>query len=169
MIISEAINIAKTMGLKTVITDHSLFNFSDPENIILHKLGKTLLSELDGAICVSQVNKANLLLRYSINPNDVHVIGNAVNTADFVPDPNLRHPKDTINIVILSRLSYRKGIDLVANVIPRICEKYPKAYFIIGGDGIKMPLLMSIRDKHGLHERMELLGSVPHRHVRDVL
>lgn len=42
--------IAKTMGLKTVFTDHSLFNFSDPENIFLHKCSKTLLSELDAAI-----------------------------------------------------------------------------------------------------------------------
>lgn len=168
MIIHEALNIAKAMNLKTWFTDHSLFNFSDPENIILHKLGKTMLSELDAAIWVSQVNKANLLLRYSLSPTDVHVIGNAVNAGDFTPDTSLRNPKDKINIIVLSRLSYRKGIDLVAKVIPKIWEKYPKAYFIIAGDGIKMPLLKSMQDKYSLHEQMEFLGAIPHHKVRNV-
>ena len=37
-----------------------------------------------------------------------------------------------INIVILSRLVYRKGIDLVIDVIPEICKRFPNVYFIIG-------------------------------------
>ena len=59
----EALLIAKSLGLKTVFTDHSLFNFSDPENIILNKLSKTMHSELDAAICVSHINKENFTLR----------------------------------------------------------------------------------------------------------
>jgi glycosyltransferase involved in cell wall biosynthesis len=37
-----------------------------------------------------------------------------------------------INIVILSRLVYRKGVDLVVEVIPEICKRFPNVYFIIG-------------------------------------
>jgi hypothetical protein len=64
---------------------------------------------------------------------------------------------------------YRKGIDLVVNVIPVIAAKYPNVYFIIGGDGPKKLLLEEMRERHQLHDRVQLLGAVPHKHVRDVL
>ena len=35
-------------------------------------------------------------------------------------------------MVVISRLVYRKGIDLLAGVIPTICLKYPNVSFIIG-------------------------------------
>lgn len=125
----EILGIGKVLGLKTVFTDHSLFNFSDPENIVLHKYSKTWLSEVDAAICVSHVNKENLALRSAINPHRIYVINNAVNTSNFKPDPTLKDPKDKINIVLLSRLTYRKGLDLIVNIIPRICQKYPQVSF----------------------------------------
>lgn len=42
-------------------------------------------------------------------------------------------------------------------------------HFIIGGSGVKRDLLIDIRDKHSLNDRMELLGAVPHSEVRGVL
>ena len=36
---------------------------------------------------------------------------------------------------------YRKGVDLLVDIIPEITRKYPNVYFIIGGDGPKKPLL----------------------------
>jgi hypothetical protein len=35
-----------------------------------------------------------------------------VDPAKFTPDPSKRLPAKTVNIVMLSRLVYRKGIDL---------------------------------------------------------
>lgn len=37
-----------------------------------------------------------------------------------------------VTIVVVSRLVYRKGTDLLAAVIPAICDKYSKVNFIIG-------------------------------------
>ena len=165
----EGLLIAKSLGLKTVFTDHSLFNFSDPENIVLNKLTKTMLSELDAAVWVSHVNKENFTLRWAFNPNKIYVISNAVSTSNFTPNPGLRYPLNKINIVILSRLTYRKGLDLIVNIIPRICQKYPQVYFIVGGDGNKKELLVDVRDKYCLNDRMEFLGAVPHNKVRGVL
>ena len=79
------------------------------------------------------------------------------------------YPLNTINIVVVSRLTYRKGTDLLVDVIPAIAAMFPETYFIIGGDGPKRVLLEQIREKHGLHNRMELLGSIPHSQVRNVL
>ena len=42
---------------------------------------------------------------------------------------------DRIKVVISCRLEYRRGIDLLLGIIPRICAKYEMVDFIIIGDG----------------------------------
>ena len=110
------------------------------------------------------------MLRARLNPSDVSVIPNAVDTRSFTPDASARpdHTK-RINIVIISRLVYRKGMDLVAKVLPVLCERYPQMYFIIGGDGPKKLILEETVQKYRLHDRVEFLGAVPSKDVRDVL
>lgn len=44
---------ARTMGLVTVFTDHSLFGFSDAASILANKLLKFSLSDVGHVICVS--------------------------------------------------------------------------------------------------------------------
>ena len=55
-----------------------------------------------------------------------------------------------------------------SRIIPILCQEYPFIYFIIGGDGPKKLLLEEMRERHQLHDRVELLGSVPQDQVRDV-
>ena len=87
----------------------------------------------------------------------------------FTPDPSKRYPLNTINIVVLSRLTFRKGIDLLVDVIPEICFKFPEAYFIIAGDGPKRKVLDYTVEKNNLKNRVEFLGSVSHKEVRNVM
>ncbi|CAD7923686.1 unnamed protein product, partial [Amoebophrya sp. A120] len=48
----------------------------------------------------------------------------------------------TVTFVLMNRLTQRKGVQLLAEVIPKMCEKYGKAVaFIIGGDGEMRPEL----------------------------
>jgi len=35
-------------------------------------------------------------------------------------------------IVVMSRLVYRRGTDLLVDIIPYICQKYPQVEFLIG-------------------------------------
>jgi phosphatidylinositol glycan class A protein len=127
----DAILHAKTMGLRTVFTDHSLFGFQDTSSILTNKLLKFVLSDIDHVICVSFTSKENTVLRASLNPRDVSVIPNAVVSAEFTPDPSKRQP-GKITIVVASRLVYRKGADLLVSVIPIICKKFPNINFLIG-------------------------------------
>jgi phosphatidylinositol glycan class A protein len=171
---------AKTMGfLKTMYTDHSLFGFADAASVHLNKVMKFSLSTIDHAICVSHTCKENLVLRASLSPEIVSTIPNAVDTSKFKPKERAidtathknRNIDDVeqINVIILSRLVYRKGIDLVGKAIQLVCESCPKVSFIVGGDGPKRLLLEEMREKHRLHDRVHLIGAVPHDHVRDVL
>ncbi|ORX66173.1 GlcNAc transferase [Linderina pennispora] len=146
----EAILHARSMGLKTVFTDHSLLGFADASGILLNKLLKFTLSDIHHAICVSHTSKENTVLRAALDPQQVSVIPNAIIAEQFEPDPDARDPQ-WITIVVLSRLVYRKGIDLLM---------YPHVRFIIGGDGPKRIDLEQMRERYMLQDRAVDVRSV---------
>ena len=78
-------------------------------------------------------------------------------------------PNDTINIVVISRLFYNKGTDLLIASIPRILATHPNVRFIIAGSGPKAIDLEQMLDRHILHDRVTFLGPVRHEEVRDVM
>ncbi|MBN3324989.1 PIGA acetylglucosaminyltransferase, partial [Atractosteus spatula] len=159
---------AKTMGLHTVFTDHSLFGFADVSSVLTNKLLTVSLCDTSHIICVSFTSKENTVLRATLDPEIVSVIPNAVDPTDFTPDPSQRD--DTkITIVVVSRLVYRKGIDLLGGIIPELCLKHPDLYFLIGGEGPKRIVLEEVREKYQLHDRVRLLGALEHKDVRNVL
>lgn len=164
----EAILHARTMGLRTVFTDHSLFGFADAGSILGNKLLKFTLSDVGHVICVSHTCKENTVLRASLDPLSVSVIPNALVSANFTPDAS-RASKDHVTIVVISRLFANKGIDLLIAVIPRICEAHPTVKFTIAGSGPKEIDLEQMREKYRLQERVELVGTVRHEEVRDVM
>lgn len=158
------------LGLKTVYTDHSLFGLADAASVHLNKLMKFSLSTVDAAISVSHTCRENLVLRASLCPHHVATIPNAVDATKFTPPRATRRDvTDPITVVIISRLVYRKGIDLVARAIPLVCAQDTRVQFLIGGDGAKRLLLEEMRENYRLHDRVTLYGAVPHTQVRDVL
>jgi phosphatidylinositol glycan class A protein len=114
------------------------------------------------------------VLRASLDPLMVSVIPNAVVGENFNPltKAELEHkagPHDTINIVVISRLFYNKGTDLLIAAIPRICAAYPFVNFIIAGAGPKAIDLEQMIETNVLQERVEMLGAIRHEEVRDVM
>lgn len=164
----EAILHARTMGLRTCFTDHSLFGFADAASILTNKLLKFTLSDVDHVICVSHTCKENTVLRASLDPSSVSVIPNAVVASNFRPDPT-KASQDHITIVVISRLFYNKGTDLLVAAIPRICEMHPSVRFLIAGSGPKAIDLEQMVEKYCLQDRVELVGPVRHEEVRDVM
>ncbi|KAK4121860.1 glycosyltransferase family 4 protein [Parathielavia appendiculata] len=182
----EAILHARTMGLRTVYTDHSLFGFADAASIFANKILKFSLSDVDHVICVSHTCKENTVLRASLDPLMVSVIPNAVVAENFKPldyseplpasfrphhPPPARPlgPHGMITIVVISRLFYNKGTDLLTAAIPRILENHPNTRFIIAGDGPKAIDLEQMIEQNVLQDRVEMLGPIRHEEVRDVM
>jgi phosphatidylinositol N-acetylglucosaminyltransferase subunit A len=163
-----ALQAAYLLGLKTAFTDHSLFGYTDVSDLMLSMVNKVAFCNLDVAIGVSHISKVNLSLRAYIDPNIIFSIPNAVDFSDFIPDPSQRST-DRIVIVSISRHTYRKGTDLLVEVIPQIIKMNNNVDFIIGGDGEKFYLLEEMRDKYNLHKRVTLLGNVEFKDVRNVL
>ncbi|XP_054643136.1 phosphatidylinositol N-acetylglucosaminyltransferase subunit A isoform X3 [Dunckerocampus dactyliophorus] len=163
-----------TNGLKVyylplqVFTDHSLFGFADVSSVLTNKLLTVSLCDTNHIVCVSYTSKENTVLRAALDPEIVSVIPNAVDHADFTPDPS-RRLDDRITIVVVSRLVYRKGTDLLGGIIPELCLKHPDLHFLIGGEGPKRLVLEEVREKYQLHDRVRLLGPLEHKDVRGVL
>ncbi|XP_018101518.1 phosphatidylinositol N-acetylglucosaminyltransferase subunit A isoform X2 [Xenopus laevis] len=164
----DALFHAKTMGLHTVFTDHSLFGFADVSSVLTNKLLTVSLCDTSHIICVSYTSKENTVLRAALNPEIVSVIPNAIDPTDFNPDPKKRD-RSRITVVVVSRLVYRKGIDLLGGIIPEMCQRYPNLHFIIGGEGPKRIILEEVRERYQLHDRVRLLGALEHQQVRNVL
>ncbi|TQS31490.1 hypothetical protein Golomagni_08225, partial [Golovinomyces magnicellulatus] len=181
-ICNEAILHARAMGLRTVFTDHSLFGFADAGSILTNKLLKFTLSDVDHSICVSHTCKENTVLRASLDPLMVSVIPNAVVAENFRPKnyqssqdgfvpetPRRFRPNDMITIVVISRLFYNKGTDLLTAAIPRILENHPNTRFIIAGSGPKAIDLEQMIETNVLQDRVEMIGPIRHEDVRDVM
>ena len=200
----EAILHARTMGLRTVFTDHSLFGFADAASILTNKLLKFTLSDVDHVICVSHTwyvpysvfvwinqtdepSKENTVLRAALDPLMVSVIPNAIQAENFRPlnydylpkkpsdrlqtNPIARQvgQNDIITIVVVSRLFYNKGTDLLIAVIPPILSSDPNVRFVIAGSGPMAIDLEQMLERRVLQDRVELLGPVRHEEVRDVM
>ncbi|CAI6336490.1 unnamed protein product [Periconia digitata] len=180
----EAILHARTMGLRTVFTDHSLFGFADAGSILTNKLLKFTLSDVDHCICVSHTCKENCVLRADLDPSMVSVIPNAVVADNFRPlsqneidsqktsapgAPRPLAPTDDITIVVISRLFYNKGIDLLIAAIPRILANQPHVRFLVAGSGPKAIDFEQMVERNVLQDRVTLLGPVRHEQVRNVM
>lgn len=165
----ESVMHARTMDMKVVFTDHSLFGFADASSILMNKVLKFTLADIHAAICVSHTSKENTVLRACIPPDRVAVIPNAVDASQFAPDPSKRRNDGGVTIVCLSRLVYRKGIDLLAAALPVLCRRHSNVNVLIGGDGPKRALLEQTVEEEGLQGQVTLLGALPHDKVRDLL
>jgi len=159
---------ARTLGIRTVFTDHSLFGFADMSSIITNKILEWSLADVNCVICVSHTSKENTVLRAKLDPHAVYVIPNAIDSTKFNP-PALEVQRKRLKIIVMSRLVYRKGIDLLAGIIPAICSKHANVDFIIGGSGPKQLLLEETVEQYALQERVVFLGMVPHEKVPAIL
>lgn len=137
--------------------------------VTLNKVIKSYLTDVDQTISVSNIGRDNLMLRAYLDPRICNVIPNAVDFKKFTTCKNSEKAKETINIVCIMRQTYRKGTDLLIEVIPEICKLYPNAKFLIGGDGPKKVLIYNMIESFNLQDRVHLFGSLPHSQVRGVM
>lgn len=77
--------------------------------------------------------------------------------------------ENRIKIVVVSRLVYRKGVDLLVGIVPNVCRAVDNVDFIIAGDGNKLLQLQEMVERENIQHRVEFLGAVQHAQVRNVL
>jgi phosphatidylinositol glycan class A protein len=115
----------------------------------------------------------NALVADNFRPRDPRTRTLNPNARDLSlgPDPSAHRldPREPITIVVISRLFYNKGTDLLTAAIPRILEEHPNTRFIIAGSGPKAIDLEQMIESNVLQDRVEMLGPIRHEEVRDVM
>ena len=61
-----------------------------------------------------------------------------------VPADLLTHGGRTVTIIVVSRLAYRKGVDLFVATAPRICAAFPNVRFVVGVCALCLHLIFLI-------------------------
>ena len=77
-----------------------------------------------------------------------------------------------VTIVVCSRLTYRKGIHLLAKLIPLTLKRNKNVRFIIAGSGPMEPHLREVCEKTHKKEckgKVEFLGDAKHENVPNIL
>jgi phosphatidylinositol N-acetylglucosaminyltransferase subunit A len=92
-----------------------------------------------------------------------------INTSTVVASHYCSNLENRIKVVIVSRLVYRKGVDLLVGIIPNVCRIVQNVDFIIAGDGNKLLQLQEMVERENIQHRVQFLGSVQHSNVRNVL
>ncbi|KAL6122680.1 GPI anchor biosynthesis pro [Nucleospora cyclopteri] len=163
----EALYCAKWMEIKTVLTDHSLFEVGKIERIIINASIRYLCHFVDKVICVSETAKRNTKGRLKFEESRFAVIPNGVNNKIFYPNPEKRKSK-FINLLVISRLEFRKGIDLLVKALPIICKNKKIKVTIVGGGFMKDEVLSCI-DQNDLQNQIKLLNEIPIHQIGDIM
>lgn len=165
---------AGIMDIPSVFTDHSLYGFDNIGAILVNKLLRFSSTLTNRMIAVSNTTKENLCVRTGFDPAKVVVIPNAVVPKDFQPNLDIAtrgkvRSKKYITIVVIQRLFPNKGSELLTHMIPKICNADDKVKFIIAGDGPKFIDFQQMIETFRLQDKVELIGSVPHEKVPEVM
>lgn len=162
----EAIYHANHLNIKTVLTDHSVFEFGKFERIICDALSSFICRNVDKAICVSNIARINTAARTNIPLCDIKVIPNGIVPRYFYPKEKSTSKK--IRVLFCARLVFRKGIDLLTGALPIICRDKNIEVVIIG-DGPKKDDVMQMIDEAELHSQVRLVGEMNYKRIPNVM
>jgi len=70
-------------------------------------------------------------------------------------------PKDGVWIGMIAELHQNKGVDIAVSGFAEIANKHPEAHLVILGSGERLMETIVQIEKHGLGERVHLLGFIP--------
>jgi phosphatidylinositol glycan class A protein len=149
------------------LNDIAGLNLSAAQNLIIN-------TSVGFNICVSYVTGANVMLRNGQKEDKIRIVENAVDCEAFYPVPESRYDgddgdDDSITIAIISRLCYRKGTDLLYNLLPSILAKHSNVNVVVAGDGNKLILLTEMIERYTLQDKVKLLGSVDTSSIPGIL
>ncbi len=167
----ESVWFGHSLGLTTCFTDHSLIGMGSVGTVVMNKFLSFTLACADAVVGVSRESTENTLLRSGrcFMPGDtlVRSIPNAVDTEVFKPcHERCPDPENGVRVVAVSRLSYRKGTDLLIQCIKAVLDddSLPKTFFDVIGTGSER-YVNQIQDLVNLSPYVVYHGSLPHKEM----
>lgn len=149
------------LKIRVIHTLHGVHVEGTLVNQIKLWIDRLLIPLTDDFICVSESEKRSSQMEKVADDEKVTVIYNGVK----VPKENPFKAEERAfnNIVMVGRLHFQKGHDLLISHLAYFCKKYPGLNFKIqiAGDGdIKEELLTTLSHYPEVNQRIEFLGKV---------
>jgi len=104
-------------------------------NRIIYEIERTGMHGADCVVCVSYLTRSIVTSRYSVPPERVEVVYNAVelpDEGDWRMKPIRRNEK---LVLFLGRLTMQKGPEYFLRAAKKVIQKYKKVRFIVAGSG----------------------------------
>jgi phosphatidylinositol glycan class A protein len=75
------------------------------------------------------------------------------------------HERDDnkIRLVLVSRMVFRRGIDILIEMLPALCQRNPDIIIEVVGDGAKVKPLKEVIRIKGLEDRTVMHGGLPNK------
>lgn len=129
---------------------------------------KRFLRKSDALILLTEAEKEELLEYTAVDESIVHVIPNGIDRMVMPSEQQKQNllnklglSGDTVNILFLSRIHKKKGLDLLLKAFARLSKEMPQARLLIAGpdEGYK-PTAEELIDSLGIRNQTMFLGSV---------
>lgn len=137
-----------------------------PIGIIQLTVQNFLRMGLYTAIVVPREYTKNALVNYGVTI-PIYVVPNGIDVEVFENPPELS--VETFDLLVISRLEYRKGVDLLIDVMNRVVQNHPTVQLGIAGSGTQRDNLEAMVDRLDLESNVKFLGYVSEERKRALL
>jgi glycosyltransferase involved in cell wall biosynthesis len=159
----SSLMISHIINIPAVITNHSLAG-KGLIRVPLHLAGKIFLRYPDAIIAVSSavVKDTKIMSNRPLYliPNGVDVL-----SSDVADMPIELEKSGRILIIIVSRMTKKKGVDLIIEIAPSLIEKYHNILFLMVGDGPLKDKLEKKVKKQNMEQNFIFTGEVSRKTV----
>ncbi len=141
-----------------------------PASQVPHRYDMLIKSRLRKSATLIGVSNLVLEDAQQYFQQSVVVIANGTDIHRFRPAVNMEErdklrdeygiPRDCLVFLTVAAFEERKNIHLALNSMPAVIKKWPKAIYLIAGDGPKRESLIEQVDKLGLTKNVRFLGAV---------
>lgn len=134
------------------------------ESLCLRVLGKYALKKASVITCNSETMRT-ALVNFGVEPDRIKIIRQGIDTQKFSPQPD-KSFKDGLGLrgrpVIISTRSFQPvyNLEMLIRAIPLVLKHFPKATFVIAGDGEQGEYLKDLVVSSGCSQNVRFVGWV---------
>ncbi len=160
MAVFAAVHARRVSGKPMVFHVHSLeYDRSgesiDPRIYDMERLG---MEEADHIIAVSSYTKARIVSRYSVDPDKVSVVHNAISRKEAAERYHAEKPPGEKTVLFLGRVTFQKGPEYFLEAAEKLIQAIPSIRFVMAGSGDLLPRLMERAEAMGIGGRFSFTG-----------
>ena len=160
MTVFAAVHARRLSGKPVIFHVHSLeYDRSgesvDPRIYDIERLG---MEEADHIIAVSSYTKERIVSRYSVYPDKISVVHNAISRKEAAERCHVEKPPGEKTVLFLGRVTFQKGPEYFLEAAEKLTRSIPSIRFVMAGSGDLLPRIMERAEALGIIDRFRFTG-----------